>query len=60
MHRFEPSGLKVPLTSVYTESKTFLYKFVFSIILAHLPEDATVICDGFGHKFDIKKQYTDK
>lgn len=60
MRHFEPSGLMLPFNSVYTESKAFLYKFVFSIILAHLPKDATVICDDIEHQFDIKKQYTDK
>lgn len=38
---------------VYTESKKFMYKFVFSIIFAHLLKDAAVICAGFGYQLNI-------
>lgn len=40
----------------YTESKKFMYKFVFSIFLAHLLKDAAVTRAGFRYPPNIKKE----
>lgn len=46
----------ISLLQVHIESKKFMSKFVFCIILVHLLKDVTVICAGFGHQLNFKKK----